>query len=74
MAASKSKAQPVGSAQWVQNEREQAEEFIGQDLEEFSFSARNEMEWLNEHMADIFSKSQVYVDITLLTRLFFRIC
>ena len=63
MAALKAKALPVGSVQWIQNEREQAEEFISQDLEEFSFSVRNEMEWLNEHMADVFSKNQVYVQI-----------
>lgn len=58
--AARSKMQvPVGSAQWIQNEREQAAQFIEQELEEFSFSARNELEWLNEHMADIFSKGQM---------------
>jgi hypothetical protein len=29
------------------------------EAEEFTFSARNEIEWLNEHMAEIFSKNQV---------------
>ncbi|KAL2352738.1 hypothetical protein BJ546DRAFT_179374 [Cryomyces antarcticus] len=52
---------PIGSAQWVQNERDQANQFIGEEVEEFSFSARNEMEWLNEHMAEIFSRSQLNV-------------
>lgn len=50
---------PVGSSQWIQNERDHADDMIAQEVEEFGFSARNEMDWLNEHMADIFSKSQV---------------
>lgn len=49
---------PVGSASWVSAERNSALQFMQQEVEEFSFSARNEMEWLNEHMADIFSKTQ----------------
>ncbi|USW53646.1 Putative inner centromere protein [Septoria linicola] len=57
--AARGKAMPVGSSQWVQNERSQANEFIEQDVEEFSYSVRNELEWLNEHMADIFSKTEV---------------
>jgi hypothetical protein len=61
MAAPKSKAQPVGSSQWIQNERQQASDFIAQEVEEFGFSARNELEWLNEHMADVFSTTRVLV-------------
>jgi len=53
---------PVGSADWIQNERDQASAFIEQEVEEFSYSARNELEWLNEHMAEIFSRDQRYVD------------
>ncbi|KAF2766252.1 hypothetical protein EJ03DRAFT_183761 [Teratosphaeria nubilosa] len=49
----------VGSARWIQSEREQADVFVQQDVDEFSFSVRNEMEWLNEHMADIFSTAQL---------------
>lgn len=49
----------VGSAQWIQNERDHAGQLIDQEVEEFSFSVRNELEWLNEHMADIFSKNQM---------------
>lgn len=29
------------------------------EAEEYMFSARNEVEWLNEHMAEIFSENQV---------------
>jgi hypothetical protein len=31
------------------------------EIDEFSFSARNEMDWLNEHMAEIFSENQMCV-------------
>ena len=50
---------PVGSAQWVEDERENATQLVAQEAEEFSYSVRNELEWLNEHMADIFTKDQV---------------
>lgn len=59
MAATRSKAQPVGSSEWIKEEHTQAAEFIEQEVEEFSFSVRNELEWLNEHMNEIFSKKQV---------------
>jgi len=32
-----------------------------QETEEFSFAARNEFDWLNEHMGDIFNENQMYV-------------
>lgn len=60
MAASRQKV-PVGSAQWLLNERRQANEFVEQDVEEFNYAVRNELEWLNEHMAEIFSSNQLYV-------------
>lgn len=47
-------------ALWLQDENKQINQFAAQEVEDFMFSARNEVEWLNEHMADIFSKSQVY--------------
>lgn len=53
---------PVGCVQWVQDENHQISQFGIQEAEDFAFSARNEFEWLNEHMAEIFSKSQVYGD------------
>jgi len=59
MAALRSKA-PVGSAQWIVGERQQADQFVQEEVEEFSYSVRNEMEWLNEHMAEIFTRGQLY--------------
>jgi hypothetical protein len=55
------KMAPVGSSQWIQTERDQAAEFVDAEVEEFSYAAQNEMDWLNEHMADIFSSNPVYV-------------
>lgn len=65
MAAARAKAANIGSTQWIQKEREQAGEFVEQELEEFGYSVRNEMEWLNEHMAEIFSANAVYVYLDL---------
>jgi hypothetical protein len=58
--------QPVGSASWVAEERASALQIATAETEEFTFSARNEVDWLNEHMAEIFSKNQVYVNATAL--------
>jgi hypothetical protein len=49
----------VGSASWVAEERTTALQLVNAEAEEFSFSARNDVDWLNEHMAEIFSKNQV---------------
>jgi hypothetical protein len=51
----------VGSAPWITEEQENIQQFIDQEAEDFAFSARNEMEWLNEHMAEIFTSNQLYV-------------
>ncbi|PUU83802.1 hypothetical protein B9Z19DRAFT_962479 [Tuber borchii] len=54
-----SKIAPVGSMTWITNERATIRQLGEQDFEDFTFSARGELEWLNEHMADIFERSQV---------------
>jgi hypothetical protein len=56
----------VGSAPWTAEERSSAQQIADDEIEEFNFSARNDFEWLNEHMADIFSENQMSVDIQLL--------
>jgi hypothetical protein len=50
---------PVGSAPWFVQERRQADELVGMETEEFGYAVRNEMEWLNEHMGEIFSKTNL---------------
>jgi hypothetical protein len=59
MAAIRSKIPSVGSAQWILSERHQANHFVDQEVEEFRYSVRNELEWLNEHMADVFRQDGV---------------
>lgn len=61
MTALRSAKMPVGSTAWIRDENAQVAQFCAQEIEDFTFSARNELEWLNEHMADIFSKNQVNV-------------
>lgn len=34
---------------------------VNQEMEEIEYPVRNEMEWLNEHMAEIFSTNQLSV-------------
>jgi len=51
----------VGSAPWIAEERDSAQQIEQTEVEEFTFSARNEFDWLHEHMADIFSDNQMCV-------------
>jgi hypothetical protein len=50
----------VGSAAWVGEESAAANQLVDAELEEFTFAARNELDWLNEHMAEIFNENQLY--------------
>lgn len=59
MAAARGK--PVGSAAWIAAEKENVTRLIEQELEEVEFPVRHELDWLNEHMAEIFSNNQLYV-------------
>ncbi|RAL60338.1 hypothetical protein DID88_000114 [Monilinia fructigena] len=56
-----SKRLQVGSMGWITEERSNALQLAETEAEEFTFAARNEIEWLNEHMAEIFTKNQVNV-------------
>lgn len=53
-----SKLTPVGSMDWVVAERAAARQLEEQDIEDFAFMARTELEWLNEHMAEVFERDQ----------------
>jgi hypothetical protein len=59
MAAMRGARLAVGTAAWISEERSSAHQFAQSEIEEFSYSARNEVEWLNEHMAEIFSENQM---------------
>ena len=58
MAATRAKM-PIGSAPWLVQERRQADEIVAMETEEFGYAVRNEMEWLNEHMGEIFSRNNL---------------
>lgn len=58
MAAGARAQKPVGSAPWIAAEKENVSELVDQEMEEIEYPVRHEMDWLNEHMAEIFSKGQ----------------
>ncbi|KAF2458584.1 hypothetical protein BDY21DRAFT_340646 [Lineolata rhizophorae] len=61
MAPARSQQTPVGSAQWLLAERRHVNQLVVEGCEEFAFSANEQMEWLNEHMHDVFNRHQVNV-------------
>ena len=67
MATAQGKAAAVGSTQWIQNERDHAAGLVDEEVEEYGYSVRNELDWLNEHMAEIFSQNNVYVVVLCLS-------
>ncbi|KAJ5169938.1 uncharacterized protein N7500_002721 [Penicillium coprophilum] len=58
MAASARAQKPVGSAPWIAAEKENMAELVEQEMEEVEYPVRHELDWLNEHMTEIFSKGQ----------------
>ena len=58
--ASGARAQkPVGSAAWISTEKENVSQLVEQELEEVEYPVSHEMDWLNEHMAEIFNNNQL---------------
>jgi hypothetical protein len=57
MAAKASTA--VGSGAWIASEKENVLQLLNQEKEEIIYPAQHEIEWLNEHMAEIFSRNQL---------------
>lgn len=60
MAAMRGSRLPVGSSLWITEERGSALQIAESEVEEFAFSARNDFDWLNEHMAEIFDENEMY--------------
>lgn len=58
MAAMRGQRLQVGSAAWIAEERSSALQIVDSEVEEFTYSARNEFDWLNEHMAGIFNENE----------------
>ncbi|KAI0914910.1 hypothetical protein F4823DRAFT_570115 [Ustulina deusta] len=51
----------VGSGPWIAEERSSATRIVQSEVEEFTFSVQNDFDWLNEHMAEVFSENQINV-------------
>ncbi|KAF7165282.1 hypothetical protein CNMCM5623_009504 [Aspergillus felis] len=49
---------PVGSAAWISTEKENFAQLVDQEMEEIEYPVRHEMDWLNEHMAEVFASNQ----------------
>ncbi|KAG6040978.1 hypothetical protein E4U41_006368 [Claviceps citrina] len=58
MAAMRAPRLQVGSIAWIVEERNAASRIAQSEVEEFSYSARNELDWLNEHMSSIFNENE----------------
>ena len=54
-------AKAVGRAAWVAAEKENVLDLLREEKEELIFPAQHELEWLNEHMNDIFTTSHVNI-------------
>ncbi|KAG6234177.1 hypothetical protein E4U26_005913 [Claviceps purpurea] len=59
MAAMRAPRMQVGCTAWVVEERNAALQIAQSEVDEFSYSARNELDWLNEHMAGIFNENEM---------------
>ena len=68
MAAMRGPRVQVGSATWIADERKTAVDIAKSEADEFAFSARNDFDWLNEHMADVFNENDM--SVSTLPRLF----
>jgi len=62
------KTATVGSLAWVSNERSTFRQLEDQDVEDIAYSVRNEMDWLNEYMANIFERNPLYAVLYPLSR------
>ncbi|KAK6525530.1 hypothetical protein TWF281_010592 [Arthrobotrys megalospora] len=61
--ASRSVLPEVGSPQWIFNELADAHRKEADHFEDFTIAFRNELEWLTEHMAEVFTQGST-IDIT----------
>ena len=48
----------IGSTAWITAEKENISQLLVEEKEELMYPAKHAMDWLNEHMAEIFSKEE----------------
>ncbi|ETI25393.1 hypothetical protein G647_02166 [Cladophialophora carrionii CBS 160.54] len=51
----------VGTPSWITAEKENALQLLQNEKEEVVYPAQHQLEWLNEHMAEVFSRSHLDV-------------
>lgn len=51
----------LASSQWILKEREAVQGLLSQECQELAYPALAEIEWLNEHMQEILSKTKLSV-------------
>ncbi|EXJ57632.1 hypothetical protein A1O7_07981 [Cladophialophora yegresii CBS 114405] len=51
----------VGTPSWIAAEKENAFQLLQNEKEEVIYPAQHQLEWLNEHMAEVFSRSHLDV-------------
>lgn len=50
---------PVGSAPWLSTEKENIVQMVDQEMEEVQYPVTHELNWLDEHMGEVFNKNQL---------------
>ena len=60
MATKRGKAAPsaVASSSWISEERSTALGFVDEGVDEFTYSVLNEINWLTEHMLEVFDENR----------------
>lgn len=54
------KTTTVGSSTWISAEKENALQLLQTEKEELMFPAQHQLEWLNEHVSEVFKGRQLY--------------
>lgn len=65
MAAMRGPRLQPGSATWVAEERAATLKIVDTEIDEFTYNAQIDFEWLNEHMNGIFNENETYAFIVL---------
>jgi len=59
MAPVKATSPSLVSLQWIVDESRIAQERVQEEVEDFTFSVRSQLEWLNDHMAEVLGQGEL---------------
>lgn len=48
----------VGTVSWAEKELNVVKDLVSNDVEDLTYAARRELEWLNEHLIEIIDRRQ----------------